>query len=184
MSQTPASVLLAVGGGIAAYKSAILCSRLVQLGHCVNVVMTKSAGQFVGNSTFSALSGHPVPEGLFQSSKHPLGAHIELAQEIDLMVVAPATANLIGKFANGIADDLVSTIYLQRTCPILVAPAMSSSMWDKPSVQRNMKTLREDGCHVIGPEQGWLSCRESGTGRMSEPDAILGSVSQLISRGK
>lgn len=173
MSQSPATVLLAVGGGIASYKSAILCSRLVQLGHEVRVVMTRSAEQFVGSATFAALSGQSVGTDASSANHYPTGAHIELADGLDLMIVAPATANLLGKFTHGIADDLVSTIYLQRECPVLLAPAMSASMWGKASVERNVLQLREDGCDIVGPDEGWLSCRAKGAGRMSEPDVIL-----------
>ncbi len=180
MSATPANILLAVGGGIASYKSAVLCSRLVQLGHDVRVVMTKSAEQFVGSATFSALSGQQVATATFDSDHYPTGAHIELAKGLDLMVVAPATANLLGKLAHGIADDLTSTLYLQRECKVLLAPAMSSSMWAKPSVQRNIAQLQQDGCHFVGPDEGWLSCRAKGKGRMSEPEAILSNAIALI----
>ena len=165
-------ILLAVGGGIAAYKSATLCSRLVQADCDVQAVMTESATEFLGAATLAALSGRAVGCGGFDPS-HPLGPHIELAEGIDLLIVAPATANLLAKFAGGIADDLVSTIYLQNVAPVLLAPAMSDPMWSKPAVQRNVAQLQKDGCHLIGPESGWLSCRVMGTGRMSEPDAIL-----------
>ena len=179
MSQPGRAILLAIGGGIAAYKSAFLCSRLVQCGYDVRVVMTQAATQFIGEATLAALSGKPVVVGMFDS-KHPLGPHIELVDQVDLVIVAPATANLIAKFAAGNADDLTSTLYLQATCPVLLAPAMSAAMWDKPAVQRNVAQLREDGCHFVGPESGWLSCRVSGQGRMSEPDSILAAAEELL----
>jgi len=179
MSKDHQSVLLAIGGGIAAYKSAILCSRLVQCGYTVRVAMTSSATQFIGTDTMAALSGHAVALNVFDPA-HPLGAHIELADGIDLMAVVPATANLMAKFAGGVADDLVSTLYLQATCPVILAPAMSSAMWSKPSVGRNVDQLRADGCHFVGPESGWLSCRVSGEGRMSEPDSILQAIESLL----
>ena len=175
-------VTLAVGGGIAAYKVAALCSRLVQAGVDVRVAMTASATEFVGPATFAALSGKPVATGSFDSSKWPLGPHIELADDAQLLIVAPATANLLGQFAHGLATDLVATLYLQVSCPILLAPAMSQAMWAKPSVQRNIETLRQDGCHFIGPDAGWLSCRQQGSGRMSEPEAIASTALQLLSR--
>ncbi|MEL6104400.1 MAG: flavoprotein [Planctomycetota bacterium] len=175
----PYRILLAVGGGIAAYKVATVCSRLAQAGHAVQAVMTESATQFLGAATLAALSGRPVPAGSFDN-RHPLGAHIELADSIDLMIVAPATANLIAKFAGGMADDLVSTLYLQNVAPVLLAPAMSDPMWTKPSVQRNVTRLREDGCHFVGPESGWLSCRVMGMGRMSEPDAIVDAATVIL----
>ncbi|MEM1067458.1 MAG: flavoprotein [Planctomycetota bacterium] len=179
MSQDNQSVLLAVGGGIAAFKSAILCSRLAQCGYHVRVAMTDSATQFIGADTLAALSGRQVVQGIFNPA-FPLGAHIEIVESIDVLAVVPTTANLLAKFANGIADDLVSTAYLQATCPVLLAPAMSAAMWSKPAVQRNISQLREDGCHFIGPESGWLSCRVSGEGRMSEPDAILEAIESIL----
>jgi phosphopantothenoylcysteine decarboxylase/phosphopantothenate--cysteine ligase len=179
MSTQGRAILLAIGGGIAAYKSAILCSRLAQGGHDVSAAMTQSAEQFIGAATLAALSGRPVANDTFEPS-HPLGAHIELARGVDLMIVAPTTANLIAKFATGLADDLVSTLYLQVDCPVLLAPAMSSTMWAKPSVQRNVETLRKDGCHFVGPVRGWLSCRVSGDGRMSEPEEILQAAEAML----
>ena len=182
MSEPGRAVLLAVGGGIAAYKSAFLCSRLVQCGYDVRVAMTRSAHEFVGASALAALSGKPVGQQMFDGGRYPLGAHIELAADVDLMVIAPATANLMAKFAMGIADDLVSTLFLQVEAPVLIAPAMSASMWNKPSVQRNVARLREDGCSFVGPESGWLSCRVSGEGRMSEPNEILAAAEELLNR--
>ncbi|QDV84230.1 flavoprotein [Planctomycetes bacterium TBK1r] len=172
-------ILLAVGGGIAAYKAAILCSRLAQAGHRVQTVMTRSATEFLGPPTLAALSGRTVGLDGFDA-KHPLGSHIELALDADLMIVAPATANLIAKFSQGIADDLVSTLYLQNTAPVLIAPAMSDPMWNKPSVGRNIAQLTADGCQLIGPESGWLSCRVKGVGRMSDPEAIFQRALEIL----
>ncbi|TWU34407.1 flavoprotein [Novipirellula artificiosorum] len=174
------AILLAIGGGIAAYKSAVVCSRLVQSGNDLRTAMTGSATRFVGPTTFAALSGKPVAMDSFDSNQQPLGGHIECSRDLDLMIVAPATANLLSKFANGLADDLVSTLYLQVECPVLLAPAMSASMWGKPSVQRNIATLRRDGCHVVGPDTGWLSCRVRGEGRMSEPEAIIEAARTIL----
>ena len=175
MSKTKPTVLLAVGGGIAAYKTAMLCSRLAQDGISVRVAMTRSATEFIGPTTLAALSGRPVACESFDPH-YPLGAHIELAKDADLMIVAPATAGLMAKFACGIADDLVSTLYLQVACQVMLAPAMSDPMWSKPATQRNVKQLRDDGCKIIGPESGWLSCRVQGEGRMSEPDVIAAAA--------
>lgn len=180
MTKQGRAILLAVGGGIAAYKSAILCSRLVQDGHDVRTAMTDSSTQFLGPPTLAALSGKPVATNVFQPDKQPLGPHIQLANGLDLMIVAPATANLMAKFAAGIADDLISTTYLQVQCPVMLAPAMSAQMWEKPSVQRNVAQLSKDGCHFVGPDSGWLSCRQSGEGRMSEPEAILQAATKLF----
>lgn len=176
MSNPGRAVLLAVGGGIAAYKSAALCSRLVQDGYQVRAVMTASSQQFIGAATLAALTGRPVATDTFSADTHPLGTHIELTRDADLMLVAPATANLMAKFAHGIADDVVSTLYLQASCPVWIAPAMSDQMWNKPSVQRNVDQLKIDGCHFIGPDKGWLSCRVQGDGRMADPDAIFQEV--------
>lgn len=182
MSQQGRAVLLAIGGGIAAYKSAFLCSRLVQCGYEVRVAMTRAATEFIGVPTLAALSGKPVGLEMFDPGRHPLGPHIELADEVDLMVVAPATANMLSRFAEGRADDLVSALYLQVVCPVLLAPAMSAAMWSKPAVQRNVDQLREDGCRFVGPASGWLSCRVSGEGRMSEPDEILKEAELLLNQ--
>jgi phosphopantothenoylcysteine decarboxylase/phosphopantothenate--cysteine ligase len=113
----------------------------------------------------------------------PLGAHIQLAEKADLLCVAPATANFLAKAAHGIADDLLSTLYLSFAGPVLVAPAMNTVMWNKPSVQRNVQQLRADGAHVIDPEEGWLSCRARGPGRMADPDVILEAIRGKLSNG-
>jgi phosphopantothenoylcysteine decarboxylase len=182
MSQQGRAVLLAIGGGIAAYKSAFLCSRLVQSGYEVRVAMTRAATEFIGTATFAALSGKPVAVEMFDAGRHPLGPHIELADGIDLLLVAPATANVLSRFAGGRANDLVSALYLQAVCPVLLAPAMSTAMWSKPAVQRNVDQLREDGCLFVGPGTGWLSCRVKGEGRMSEPDEILQAAEALLNQ--
>lgn len=169
-------ILLGVSGGVAAYKSAQLTSLLVQGGASVSVVMTQAATKFVGAATFEALSGRKVALHSFDSHAFPLGAHIELAEKAELMIVAPATANAIAKAANGIADDLLSTLFLSFEGPILMAPAMNCEMWDKPAVQRNLKQVADDGVQIVGPESGWLSCRKQGTGRMSDPAKILDAI--------
>ncbi len=179
MTNNGQAILLAIGGGIAAYKSAILCSRLVQAGYDVRVAMTHSATEFIGPPTLAALSGKPVATDIFHTD-HPLGTHIELASQLDLMIVAPATANLLAKFATGVADDLITTAYLQVDCHVLIAPAMSQAMWNKPSVQRNVVRLQQDGCHFVGPDTGWLSCRVKGDGRMSEPEQIKAAAEDLL----
>ncbi len=175
-----AKLVVGVGAGIAAFKSATLVSRLVQAGHQVRVVMTPASQQFIGASTLSALSGHPVACEGFDPARYPLGPHIEILQDADLLIVAPATADLLGKFAHGIADTLLTTVWLQAACPTLLAPAMSNHMWDKPAVQRNVAQLAADGVHFIGPEQGWLSCRQQGAGRMSEPETIQAAAEALL----
>jgi phosphopantothenoylcysteine decarboxylase len=165
-------ILIGITGGISAYKTAALVSQLVQGGARVSVAMTRAAREFVGPSTLAALTGRPVATDVFQPDLFPLGAHIELAQRAELFCIAPATADFLGKAAHGLADDLVSTLYLVFAGPVLVAPAMNPDMWAKPVVQRNVQQLRDDGAHIITPDEGWLSCRRNGPGRMAEPDRI------------
>jgi phosphopantothenoylcysteine decarboxylase/phosphopantothenate--cysteine ligase len=173
-------ILVGVTGGIAAYKTAALVSYLVQQSASVTVIMTESAQRFIGSATFAALTGRPVYDRVFASDKTPLGAHIELARQADLLCVAPASANFLGKTANGISDDLLSTLYLCFTGKIIMAPAMNCEMWDKPSVQRNVKQLGEDGVAFVEPGEGWLSCRQKGKGRMAEPDQIAAAIEKLL----
>lgn len=172
-------IVVGVGGGIAAYKVAEVVSKLVQQGRQVRVVMTHSAQKFVGAATFAALTGQPVATSSFSSS-YPLGAHIELAEKCRLLLIAPATARLLASSAHGLADSLLSTLYLNCQCPVLMAPAMSAPMWDKQAVQRNVELLRQDGVRLIGPGQGWLSCRKIGTGRMAEPLEILQAIDEVL----
>ena len=179
MEPTGKSIVLGVCGGVAAFKSAAIVSKLVQQGHDVRVVMTAAAQQFVEAATFSALTGKSVVTHSFDPA-FPLGAHIELARDHDLLVIAPATANLIGKIANGIADDLLSTLYLCCTNPVLIAPAMNCEMWEKPSFQRNFRQCVEDGVQVVEPQEGWLSCRVKGVGRMAEPETVLHKINELV----
>ena len=174
-------LVIGVTGGIAAYKTAALVSRLVQDGAGVSVVMTASAGKFIGSATFEALTGRRVLQNVFDDPEHPLGAHISLAEQAELLCVAPATANIMAKLAHGVADDLLSTLYLSFKGTVLLAPAMNCEMWEKPSVQRNVQQLRSDGVHVVGPEEGWLSCRKEGIGRMSSPEQIGEAIDRLLS---
>lgn len=169
-------ILLGVSGGIAAYKSADLTSKLVQAGAKVSVVLTEAATRFIGRTTFEALTGRPVYVGLFEPQEHHIGEHIGLARRAELMLIAPATADVIAKLAQGHADDLLSTLALAVTCPVLVAPAMNSEMWAKPPVQRNVAQLREDGLHIVAPGDGWLSCGMQGAGRMAEPQELLEGI--------
>ncbi|MGH7202039.1 MAG: flavoprotein, partial [Planctomycetaceae bacterium] len=131
-------ILLGVTGGIAAYKTAELCSRLMQSGAAVSVVMTRAAEAFIGPATFEALTGRPVHRGLFDPQEHFQGEHIGLARRAEILIVAPATANFLAKVAHGLADDLLSTLALTMTGPVLLAPAMNTEMWNKPAVQRNL----------------------------------------------
>lgn len=173
-------VLLGVTGGVAAYKAADLCSKLVRQTAGVSVILTKSAQQFIGRTTFEALTGRPVSTDLFQPGEHFRGEHIGLAQRADLIVVAPATAASLARLATGLAEDLLTTTILAATVPVLIAPAMNCDMWSKPAVQRNVTQLREDGCQFIDPEEGWLSCGRTGAGRMASPEAILEHLRQCV----
>lgn len=173
-------ILVGVSGGIAAYKTAYLVSQLVQAGNGVSVVMTKSARKFIGPTTFEALTGRPVYSDLFRPEEHFQGEHIGLAKRAELMIVAPASANTIAKFAHGLADNLLSTLALSVTAPILLAPAMNTEMWNKPATQRNIEQCKADGIHIISPGSGWLSCGQIGAGRMAEPDEIFKQVTELL----
>lgn len=175
-----AEILIGVTGGVAAFKTAALVSQLVQKGFGVSTILTPAAKEFVGVATFAALSGRPVAEKIFDPTAFPLGAHITLAERGNLLCVAPATADFLAKAAHGIADDLLTTLYLAFDGPVLVAPAMNAEMWDKPAVQRNVKQLRDDGVHIIDPEVGWQSCRRSGAGRMASPEKILSEIVQRM----
>lgn len=172
-------IVVGISGGIAAFKVAMLVSRLVQQGNAVSVALSASSLRFVGEATFSALCGEaPVTEPF--DARYPLGAHIQLVEKADLVIYAPATAYLIGACAHGLASNLLSTMYLHAECPILMAPAMSAPMWSKSAVQRNVKQLQEDGVQFVGPAEGWLSCRRIGIGRMAEPEDILQRSLELL----
>ena len=177
-------VLVCVTGGIAAYKTAALVSKLVQAGAGVTVAMSRNATRFVGPLTFRALTGRPVLLSQWQPADPGAMEHLRPSETADLVVVAPATANVIGKLAGGIADDLISTLLLGAACPVLLAPAMNTRMWQHPAVQRNIAFLREHGFPLVGPEEGWLACRDVGPGRMSEPETILTAVAQQLRRAK
>ena len=173
-------ILLGVTGGIAAYKSADLASKLVQAGAHVTVVMTEAARQFIGPTTFEALTNRPVRGDLFSPREHFQGEHIGLARRAELMVVAPATADYLAKLSHGLADDLLSTLALTITCPLLLAPAMNTEMWNKPAVQRNVAQLQADGMLFAPPESGWLSCGQIGAGRMADPLQLMGHIESLL----
>jgi phosphopantothenoylcysteine decarboxylase len=175
-------IVVGVTGGIAAYKTAALVSQLVQAGAGVTVVMTAAAEQFIGPATFAALTGRPVARQVFDNAQFPLGAHIELAERSELLLVAPASADFLAKAAQGHADDLLSTMYLAFSGRVLVAPAMNTAMWEQPAVQRNVAQLRADGVQMIDPESGWLSCRQVGAGRMAAPEKIFAIVQEVLSQ--
>jgi phosphopantothenoylcysteine decarboxylase/phosphopantothenate--cysteine ligase len=178
------NIALGVGGGIAAYKAAELARALMTRGFTVNVVMTRAAEEFIRPLTFAALTGRKVITNLFSASsaEDTLSSaieHIRVAQENDILVVAPATADLLAKFANGLADDFLSTTYLAFTGRVVLAPAMNTNMWNHPATQANLKTLRERGHLIVDPDDGALACGMVGPGRLAEPDAIADAVANL-----
>lgn len=179
---TGKNITLGVAGGIAAYKAVELVSGLTKKGAQVKVIMTESAQKFVQPLTFSALSNHGVFTDMFDSG-HSGVTHIELAQKADLLVVAPATANIIAKAATGIADDLLSTVILAANCPVLMSPAMNTLMYQNPVVQHNITKLCQLGYQFIGPNSGKLACGVSGPGRMSEPAEILAAIEEFFNPG-
>ena len=176
-------ILVGVTGGIAAYKAAHFVSRLVEEGAGVSVVMTEHAQRFVGPLTFQALSRRPVYTDLFAEGAYEAD-HIALADRAEAAVVAPATANAIGKLACGIADDLLSTVLLALRVPVLLAPAMNEAMWNHPAVQANVETLRRRGVRFVGPETGRLACGTEGLGRLAEPETILAEIVAILGRKK
>ncbi len=177
-------VLLSVTGGIACYKSAGLASSLIQSGAGVTAAMTESATRFVAPLTFQTLTGRQVFTSMWQSTERYDPLHVSLTERADLMIVAPATANIIAKMAGGIADELVSALALAAggTCEILIAPAMNTRMWEAPATRANVAVLGERGVHVIGPGEGFLACRAFGKGRMAEPDEILQAAAELLGK--
>jgi phosphopantothenoylcysteine decarboxylase/phosphopantothenate--cysteine ligase len=177
-------VVLGVGGGIAAYKAAEAVRALQQRGHEVQVVMTRAAQEFIQPLTFAALTGKKVITGLFSqnSSQETLSSaveHIAVAQEHDVLVVAPATADLLAKFAAGLADDFLSTLYLAFKGQVVLGPAMNSAMWEHPATRANIETLRLRGCLIVDPDDGWLACGTVGAGRLADPLRIAESVDAL-----
>ncbi len=174
------NILLIISGGIAAYKSLDLIRRLKERGTGVRCVLTAGGAQFVTPLSVAALSEEAVFQGLFSLKDESEMGHIRLSREADLLVVAPASADLMAKMAAGLADDLASTILLATDKPVLVAPAMNTRMWEHPATQRNLATLLEDGLRVVGPGQGDLACGEVGAGRMSEPLEIVGAIESLL----
>jgi phosphopantothenoylcysteine decarboxylase / phosphopantothenate---cysteine ligase len=172
----PKRILLIIGGGIAAYKSLELIRRIQKSGMAVRVVMTKAAHEFVTPLTAASLSGDKVYTELFELKDETEMGHINLSRQADLIVVAPATANLMAKLASGQADDLASTLLLATDKKVLMAPAMNVRMWEHPATQRNLARLKADGVAFTGPDEGDMACGEYGFGRMSEPETILAAI--------
>jgi phosphopantothenoylcysteine decarboxylase/phosphopantothenate--cysteine ligase len=173
-------IIVAVCGGIAAYKVADVVSKLVQLGAGVSVVMTPDAQRFVAPLTFQALSARPVRTGIFELPDSSDPQHISLTERADLMLVAPATANVIAKVAAGLTDDLVSLMVCAAACPVVFAPAMNHRMWENPIARENVAKLAGLGYRFLGPEPGWLACRNVGLGRMTEPAELVAEIVKLL----
>ncbi len=178
MSRT---VLLVIGGGIAAYKCLELIRRLRERGVTVRCVLTEGGKQFVTPLSLASISGQPVAEHLHDAGAEAQFDHIRLSRSADLVVVAPATANLIARMACGLGSDLASTLLLATDAPVLVAPAMNVRMWQHPATQRNIARIREDGAEFVGPDIGDMACGETGPGRMTEPDELLAAVLARLS---
>lgn len=178
------NIIVAVTGGIAAYKSAILVRRLKDYGFNVRVVMTHGAQAFITPLTFQALSGNPVYTELLDPEAEAGMGHIELARWADLVLVAPASCDTLAKFAAGLADDLLSTLYLATKAPVWVAPAMNQQMWAAKATQRNLATLVEDGVHVVMPEAGAQACGDVGLGRMPEPEDLARQVKDYFHKAQ
>ena len=174
------NIVLGVTGGIAVYKACDLTSRLRKAGAQVFVVMTHNACRFVAPQTFETLSANPTVTDTFERPQQWEVGHVSLAQKADLMVIAPATANFMAKMACGIADDMLTTTVLAARCPVLVAPAMNTAMWENAATQKNLETLKTRGVRFVGPEGGHLACGDEGVGRMSEPAAIFESIEQIL----
>ncbi|MBI5723160.1 MAG: hypothetical protein HZA50_04320 [Planctomycetes bacterium] len=179
-------ILLCVTGGIACYKSADLASALVRASCQVSAAMTDAARKFIQPLTFQTLTRRQVFTDMWQSSDDFSSQHIALTDWADLMIVAPATANIIAKMACGIADELVSCLALSAAgaCPILIAPAMNDRMWSAPATRENMAKLVARGVHVVGPATGRLACGTTGTGRMAEPDEIFAAAAKITATKK
>lgn len=180
MTDTPSPnarhLLLGLTGGVAAYKAAELARLLINDGMDVQAVMTESAQRFVGTATLQALTGKPVFTDLWDASITNSMAHINLSRNVDVILIAPASADFIAKLANGLADDLLSTLCLARDCPLLIAPSMNRQMWESPATQRNLVTLRRDGVTIFGPASGAQACGETGMGRMLEAHELAEMV--------
>lgn len=177
-------VLIALSGGIACYKTAILVSRLVQRGAEVRVIMTEAATKFITPLTLQSLSGHPVLTSMWDHDDRPDSQHVGLARWCDLLAIAPCSADMIAKLAHGLTPDIVSLTAsaLPADTPLLLAPAMNADMWANPICQRNLSMLREllPNLSEIGPDQGWQACRTNGGGRMSEPEAIRDAITARL----
>jgi phosphopantothenoylcysteine decarboxylase / phosphopantothenate---cysteine ligase len=179
-----ALIALGVTGGIGAYKAVEIARLLQKRGHDVQAVMTRSARKFVGDVTFEAITRRRVVTGQWAPGANADIEHISIASDISLLVVAPATANIIGKFAHGIADDFLSSLYLATTAPVLMAPAMNTNMLAHPAVRQNLETLKARGVGLVEPGEGYLACGWIGKGRLAEPDAVVEAAERVLSRSR
>jgi phosphopantothenoylcysteine decarboxylase len=173
-------IIIAVCGGIAAYKVADVVSKLVQAGAGVSVCMTREARKFVTPLTFEALSGRKVHTGAHARLDPADTQHIGLTERADIMLVAPATNNIIAKVAHGLCDDLVSLMIAASACPVIFAPSMNHRMWENRIAQENVAKLESAGYHFIGPEEGWLACRNVGAGRLADPQKIVDEIVTIL----
>lgn len=181
---TPKNILLAITGGISAYKSAILARLLIKSGHQVRVMMTPSACEFITPLTLQALTGNEVHTELLDAQAEKGMGHIELAKWADLVVIAPASANTIGKLANGLADNLVTNVILATTAPVMLAPAMNQAMWGNAIVQDNLAKLARFGFTIIAPDSGEQACGDVGAGRLPEPESLCEQIDQFFNHSK
>lgn len=177
-------VIVAVCGGIAAYKTADIVSKLAQRGCGVTVAMTADAKRFVGELTFEALSGRKVRSDIWDLPDSADAQHITITEKADLLLVAPATAHILAKVAHGLCDDLVSLMICAAACPVVFAPSMNTRMYANPIAEANRKVLLDAGYRFIGPEEGWLACRNVGRGRMTEPASIVEQIVTMIAAGR
>ncbi len=175
-----ARIALGISGGVGAYKAVEVARGLQKRGHDVVAVMTRNARRFIGPVTLEAITRHPVVTSQWKAGANAEIEHISIASSVDLLLVAPATANILGKFANGIADDFLSALYLATTAPVMVAPAMNSQMFQHPAVQQNLRTLAQRGVTVLDPGSGYLACGWIGKGRLAEPDDIVEAADRVV----
>jgi len=173
-------IILGVTGSIAAFKAASLASLMVKKGHDVHAILTSNACKFVAPLTFQSITSNKVVTDMFELSVNFDPSHVSVARDASLLVIAPASANILSKMACGIADDMLSTTCLSVSCPVLVAPAMHAAMWKHPAVSENVKTIESRGIHFAGPAEGRLASGDNGPGRMSEPEEIASIVEKLI----
>lgn len=182
MSLEGKKITVGLTGGIACYKVPYLIRSLTKSGAEVQVIMTEAATKFITPLTLETVSERPVAVRMFPPDEFVATRHIDLGQWADLLAVAPATANFLGKVAAGICDDLLTTVVCASTCPVMVAPAMNPQMWINPITQRNVDTLKELGYQFVGPEEGDMACRDSGVGRMSEPEQLYAAIENCLGK--